>query len=91
MEIGDIRERMGNKYTETKELFRFTYKDKDGVWRFLPYEFRTYVNAVQFAKEGLSKFDKFTIHEGGHVAYIRKFTVETKAENVYRIEIGKEG
>ena len=85
MEIGDVRER--RKYTETKELFRFTYKDKEGTWRFLPYEFRTYVEAVQFAKDGLSKCDKYMIHEGGHVAYIRKFTVETKAENVYRIEI----
>ena len=87
MEIVDIRERMGNKYTEKKERFRFTYKDKEGTWRFLPYEFSTYEEAVYFAKNRLSKFDKFTIHEGGHVAYIRKFTVETKAENVYRIEI----
>ena len=87
MEIGDIRERMGNTYTEKVERFRFTYRGKEGVWRFLPYEFRTYEEAVYFAKNRLSKFDKFTIHEGGHVAYIRKFTVESKAENVYRIEI----
>lgn len=87
MEIGDIRERRGNKYTEKKEMFRFTYRDKDGTWRFLPYEFRTYEEAVYFAKNRLSKFDKYMIHESGHVAYIRKFTVETKAKNVYRIKI----
>lgn len=87
MKIGDIRERMGNTYTEKVERFRFTYMDKEGVWRFLPYEFRTYEEAVHFAKNRLSHYEKYTIHEGGHVAYIRKFTAETKAENVYRIEI----
>ena len=51
MESVDIRERRGNTYTDKKELFRFTYRDKDGTWRFLPYEFRTYEEAVYFAKK----------------------------------------